>query len=683
MSSGSLRPLLGLACFGLAACPSTDKVADQPVELSDISYTVEMPEGGALRIDEADQEAALLLRFDGRAPRSFRLTYTVSGDPEDIATGSETIAVSAGTETVAIPLAPIDDLRIEQDEQFTVSFAGDDARFAPSSVAVTLTSDDAPYVLSVSEATITEPDRGGIAYPLMVTLDRPAVGAIVLPFTVETTHLTEGQDFDAIEQDAIIIPDGAFSASITVTFLGDDLDEDTGILGLRFEDTDEVLTQAGENVARVFVEDFEPAPIVSFEIDGQVASEAAGFARVRVVATPPSKQPIEARVRISGSAGRDVDYTIPDDFDRFVIPAAAPSTSVDITLIDDTVPEGNETIRLDLDPPDRGTLGTPAVHTLTLFGGVALNDTGVRSRIAGAGPGQDADHGRDAELGRPGFSFTKIDSDGNPVAPNAPPGSWRCVRDNVTGLTWEAKSRNLDASTGEETPFVRAEEKPDFDIDGDGRPDVNTQPAIGADDWRAWNARFLWWSDNDATNGGIRGSLGNLEGNDLNVSPGPQSAACGYRPLQSSERQEQANALYQDCLDAQAAATPENPGPAFCRLPLIDDGFAAPSRSHDPWCNTDAYREELLFLNVCGVTGWRLPSIEELRGLVSYADGEQGIDYSLFFPFAPASADLTLWSADTVPARLEQGQVYCMSPSDGVTLSCTKNITHEVLMVSE
>jgi len=83
-----------------------------------------------------------------------------------------------------------------------------------------------------------------------------------------------------------------------------------------------------------------------------------------------------------------------------------------------------------------------------------LNDTGITwggdypngnngtcaSNIAAP---QDCHQGRDAILnddsdGHAGFSFTKLDADGNPLPADAT--SWSCVLDNVTGLIWEVKT---------------------------------------------------------------------------------------------------------------------------------------------------------------------------------------------------------------------------------------------------
>ncbi|MGY6630141.1 MAG: Lcl C-terminal domain-containing protein [Wenzhouxiangella sp.] len=88
-----------------------------------------------------------------------------------------------------------------------------------------------------------------------------------------------------------------------------------------------------------------------------------------------------------------------------------------------------------------------------------INDTGITACAGGdcpvpGLPGQDAEFGRDAlalsgQLGKlgngeAGFDFTKLDIDGEPLPASA--SEWACVRDNYTGLVWEAKQNNAAAS---------------------------------------------------------------------------------------------------------------------------------------------------------------------------------------------------------------------------------------------
>ena len=86
-----------------------------------------------------------------------------------------------------------------------------------------------------------------------------------------------------------------------------------------------------------------------------------------------------------------------------------------------------------------------------------INDTGILACAGGdcpvpGLPGQDAELGRDAinqigqlnklGTGEAGFDWTKLDPNGEPLPPSAP--AWACVRDNYTGLIWEAKVNDPD-----------------------------------------------------------------------------------------------------------------------------------------------------------------------------------------------------------------------------------------------
>ncbi len=100
---------------------------------------------------------------------------------------------------------------------------------------------------------------------------------------------------------------------------------------------------------------------------------------------------------------------------------------------------------------------------------------------------QDCDHGRDASNnnnsdGHAGFSFTKLDADGNPLEVQSVDYAttpWSCVKDNVTGLVWEVK-QNKDGEENAENIH---------DADNKYRWGGKTQLGTGSkpyyDDWDA------------------------------------------------------------------------------------------------------------------------------------------------------------------------------------------------------
>lgn len=191
-------------------------------------------------------------------------------------------------------------------------------------------------------------------------------------------------------------------------------------------------------------------------------------------------------VALNAAAGSDVtvSYATSDatavsgqDYETTsgVLRIAAGSTSgeIGVPVTADVLIESDETFVLTLSNPSSNAtiVMTTATGTIRNDDGAgpppvasnALNDTGVTLCSNGVNnavacnnpatgtdqyPRQDAEAGRDLTAndssdGHAGFSFTKLDANGAPLADqsvtyaNTP---WDCVQDNVTGLVWEVKT---------------------------------------------------------------------------------------------------------------------------------------------------------------------------------------------------------------------------------------------------
>ena len=129
---------------------------------------------------------------------------------------------------------------------------------------------------------------------------------------------------------------------------------------------------------------------------------------------------------------------------------AAPSTAQNITPIISTLLLGDE-----------GVVATaPLNDTGITFGGNFSrgNNSGCTGEIVSR---QDCSNGRDVTEndnsdGDAGFSFTKLDANGDPLSDQSVDYSttpWTCVRDNVTGLVWEVKTN--DASIHNSSNFYQ------------------------------------------------------------------------------------------------------------------------------------------------------------------------------------------------------------------------------------
>lgn len=203
---------------------------------------------------------------------------------------------------------------------------------------------------------------------------------------------------------------------------------------------------------------------------------------------------------------------------------------------------------------------------------IPLNDTGITwggNYPSGNNPtctgeeigAQDCFHGRDATNyddsdGHAGFSFTKLGDNGVALANQAVDYAtmpWACVKDNVTGLTWEVKTS-----------------------DG-GLHDQNDT--------------YTWYNTDPAANGGSNG---------------------------------EANSSYDTC-----------------------EGYVSGNAA--TYCNTEAYVARVNAAGWCGKSDWRMPTLKELEGIVSFATPRPTIDKN-YFP--NTSPDSDVWSGTPYAHRI-------------------------------
>ena len=214
-----------------------------------------------------------------------------------------------------------------------------------------------------------------------------------------------------------------------------------------------------------------PAGALQLSSATQSVGEGGGSITITVTRTGGSEGAVSATLSTAdGTAIAGQDFTALTTSVAFAAGDAA-AKAITIPISDDALTEPSESFAVTLSAATGGAaLGTPASAAITiqdndttLPAGHALNDTGVTSCSNGANngvacndaaagtdeyPDQDAEGGRDLTDandtdGHAGFSFSKLDATGAPLANQQAAFSstpWDCVRDNVTGLTWEVKT---------------------------------------------------------------------------------------------------------------------------------------------------------------------------------------------------------------------------------------------------
>lgn len=111
-----------------------------------------------------------------------------------------------------------------------------------------------------------------------------------------------------------------------------------------------------------------PAPMVSFAVEQETVEEDVGTVDIVAMLDMPAPTDLTAVFTQSGSATYTADYTL--SASSFFFPAGSQSATVTVTVVDDALPENDETAILTFDAPAGLRVGTPPAHTLT----IARND---------------------------------------------------------------------------------------------------------------------------------------------------------------------------------------------------------------------------------------------------------------------------------------------------------------------
>lgn len=490
-----------------------------------------------------------------------------------------------------------------------------------------------PNLSFESIGTVLEPVNGYQSFTEKVMLSSAITSRVTAKYTIAPLTATVGSDFEA-KSGTLEIPAGARSADIDFTVLGDDLDENDEAFSITLSDPSNATISDGNAVDVVKIKDSDIDATVSFETDFAQVAEGAGLYKVKVKLSTQSEKQVEIPFAVSGLATRGVDFTL-DTRSPISVSAESVEAEISLNFLSDDIPEGGESVVLQLETPNNAGLGKITQLTLTIPGDVGLNDTGVTSWYNGSDfndvssnseyPGQDAEFGRDTKShfefdGPVAFSFTKLDDAGNALPSNAT--NAQCVLDNRTGLVFELKQPE------QTLPTLRGEaltKQLDEQIKG-------SYPYYPSHrNWRAKNFAYYWYNDNGTTNGGGAGT----QGGEFVKTTHPISSVCAF---------------------------PDNNSPSY-------------NPEHNR-CNTKVLADAFNSVAICGFQDWRLPTVTELRSTYNYrataaASGE--VDYF------PNTMDGDYISATS--SADGSGAAWCMSTSTGQVHLCNKHIANYVRMV--
>ena len=280
------------------------------------------------------------------------------------------IGVPAGATTVTVPVTIVDDSDPEGDETivlryYNIAFERDHrgrhfTRSRTPHVTHTLTIVDNEPIVSFASASQSVGEGSGTRN-VGVTLDKAPTSDITVKYTVGGTA-TAGSDFTIADSGTVTVPAGATTATIPVTIVDDSAPESSKTV---------VLTLAGGsgysavNPGTHTLTILDNDPAMSFASASQSAGEGSGTHDVGVTLGKAPTSDITVKYTVDGTATPGADFTIASSGTVTVL-AGATTATIPVTLLDDTVGEGDETVVLTLAASGGYQVVSPGTHTLTI-----------------------------------------------------------------------------------------------------------------------------------------------------------------------------------------------------------------------------------------------------------------------------------------------------------------------------
>ncbi len=301
------------------------------------------------------------------APPDIDVDFSVSNWHTSLQSGSVTI--EAGFSTALITVTPIDDALEESSETVILTLSPDSAYTvdSPSSVTVTIADNDLPPRPTVTiESNLPEAsETGPTAGQFTVSRTGSTISALTVNYAIGGTALN-GIDYTTLSG-SVIIGAGSSTAPIDVTPIDDALGEgtETVILTLRANPA-YVVGTPGDVMVTITDSDSTPLPAVSIVASLPEASEAGPTptaGQFTVSRTGSTAAQLKVNFTIGGTAINGTDYGSLQS--PVTINAGSSTATIDVTPVNDSLPEASETVTLTLSS-GAYTVISPSTATVTI-----------------------------------------------------------------------------------------------------------------------------------------------------------------------------------------------------------------------------------------------------------------------------------------------------------------------------
>ncbi|HYG24106.1 MAG TPA: Calx-beta domain-containing protein, partial [Verrucomicrobiae bacterium] len=340
----------------------------------------------ASRAVEGTTPARFTLKRDGDKSANLVVFYTLSGSAnggEDYQNPTGAVMIPAGQTTADVVITTIDDALVEGDESITLTVTGSPSYDVDNPAAATvLIMDNEKQTVTVDTVIASASEPGSDFASFTISRGSVVSGNLAVPIRISGSAIP-GTDYVPLDS-VVTIPNGSSSVGLDVIVFDD----------LHREETEQVIVtlvpgtnyNVGNTGAQVLIMDNDdfavPAVGFSFLASQAFEHESPG---ISVALSYTSTVPVAVNFRVLGGTATPADYTLGGG--QITFEPGESAISLPLSIIDDTIVEADETIRLTLYDPESATHDGYRIHTQTILDndGAALSVTSMGDAFEAGG----------------------------------------------------------------------------------------------------------------------------------------------------------------------------------------------------------------------------------------------------------------------------------------------------------
>ena len=282
------------------------------------------------------------------------ISYSVSGDAtagSDYTVLTGTVTILANATTATIDVSVLDDNLLEDNETITVTLTGitsgdaDISLGATVSDTVTIADNDAAVVtINANDNTAAEPGNHG---QFTVTLSNPSDTDTVISYSI-SGDATPGSDYTTLTGSVTILAN-ATTATIDVRVIDENLleDNETVTVTLTAITSGDADISLGATVSDTVTITDNDTAVVTINANDDNAAEPGNNGQFTVTISNPSDTDTVISYVVSGDATPGTDYSTLTG--TITILAHATTATIDVSVLDESLLEDNETVTVTLD----------------------------------------------------------------------------------------------------------------------------------------------------------------------------------------------------------------------------------------------------------------------------------------------------------------------------------------------